>query len=380
MKIKNCEYDLETKFVEACDSCRKSRFKRRIPVRIGNYILYVTYQYEIRNCFMGFTSGDFLYAMSLLPKEEQEVEIVQKAKYERSLHEQRSVESEFEHEFMNTFRMEVEASHDVNTSASVEGGVDFFDIVKAGASGSVSTASHFGSKLFNETVVKASMKVSNHYDVSIDTKTEMENHYRSLRKISNPNNCRVVTFFFKQLNKKYRFEVALVDIRFDLILQLPKIHQELLPYYSIERRYAVAVRQPAVLRNENPAELSESGLVENLQLKISGAGYNALPKYNYLKTDRFIQLAPREIEIAKELEYSELILKLESSELTKEHKAGVIKTIKDIISDKNNQPEKVIYKAEYCLRTNSIITEPKVSSCSICTCDTCDCEEKEITP
>jgi hypothetical protein len=371
MKLDHCEYDLETKFVAPCDDCRRTRFQRKIPIRLGDRILYVTFLYEIRNCLEGFTSGDLLYAMSLLPGEEQEVEIVQKSRYERALHEQRSVESEFENEMMNTIRTQASLTHDVNTNVSGSGGIDL-GIFDTSVSASVSTATHFASSFFAESVNKTSIAVSNHYEVSVDTKTQIENSYRSLRKISNPNHCRVVTFFFKQLNKKYSVEIVLLGIRFDLIRQLPPIHSQVLPYHIVKPSFAISTLQPANLTNVNPQEATKFNAALQPFAFRAAAAQSVAPQLHADVQDAFRTLVFRDIEPAKELEADALLAKLDTMDLDKAQKEKVVAAMTELVKRKDNQPGFVLYKGEYCLRTNSVVAEPKVSHCSICACEKCD--------
>lgn len=375
MSISNCQYDLDTKFVEACSNCRITRFQRKIPFAIGNYILYITYLYEMRNCFQGFTNGDLLYAMSLLPKEEQEVEIVQRTRYERSLHEQQSVEMEFESEFMNTLRLEASARHDINVSASAEGGFNFLDIVKAGASTSGSSSAHFESSVFNETVVRASSKVSRHYDVAVDIKTEMENQYRSLRRIVNPNECRVVTYFFKQLNKKYSLEVALVDVRFDLVQKVSNWHTDLLPYYVTDQRRAVATLRPAIIASAShaDAEMEASFSLQRGTLRL--ASTQNTPALQYAPVNQYRNLVYREVGLAKELTADAFLAKVKSLQIEKGQLEKILAQFTALRDTKENKEGYILYRTEYCLRTNSVMAEPKVSHCSICECDDCGCED-----
>jgi hypothetical protein len=376
MKLDHCEYDLETKFVEPCEDCRRTRFTRKIPIRVGDLILYVTFLYEIRNCLEGFTSGDLLYAMSLLPKEEQEVEIVQKSRYERALHEQRSVESEFENEFMNTLRTQASLTNDVNTSVSGSAGVDL-GIFEVGGGASVSTATHFSTSVFAETVNKTSISVSNHYEVSVDTKTQIENQYRSLRKISNPNACRVVTYFFKQLNKKYKVEIVLLGIRFDLIRQLPPIHAQVLPYHIVKPNFAISTLQPATLVNVNPQEATKLNVAQQT-FAFRAATQDITPQLHADVQDAFRTLVFRDVEPAKELEADAFIAKLETMDIDKAQKEKAIAAMNELNKRKDNQPGFVLFSGEYCLRTNSVVAEPKVSNCSICACEACDSGGKPI--
>lgn len=336
--------------------------------------MYITYLYEIRNCFQGFTNGDLLYALSLLPKEEQEVEIVQRTRYERSLHEQQSVEMEFESELMNTLRVEASARHDVNVSASAEGGFNFFDVLKGGASTSGSTSAHFESSVFNETVVRTAAKVSRHYDVAVDIKTEMENQYRSLRRIVNPNECRVVTYFFKQLNKKYSFEVALVDMRFDLVQKVSNWHTELLPYYTADSRRAVAALRPAVISSASHADMElETSALQRGTLRLSSTQSTPVLQYSSINLHR--NLVYREVGLAKELSADAFLAKIKTLTIDKGELEKIMAQFIALRDAKENKSGSVLYRTEYCLRTNNIMAEPKVSHCSICECDDCGCEE-----
>ena len=370
MKLDHCEYDLETKFVDPCCDCRRTRFSRKIPIHFGPFVLYVTYLYEMRNCFQGFTGGDFLHAMSLLPGEEQEVEIIQKSKYERALHEQSSTESEFEQEFINTLRLETSNTLDFNTATSASGSVSFFGMADASASASMSLATHFGVNTFAETITKASMSVSNHYEVSVDTKTEIENQYRSLRKISNPNKCRVVTYIFKQLSKKYEIDIVLLGIRFDLIQHVPLIHKELLPYHLVEPKFAVAVQHPRVVANVNPHEARLDANAQQSAFKASS--HAQTPQLHVNVQDAFMTHLYRDITLAKELDAEAFLAKVDSLKLDKVQKTQVLAAFNELTKRKENQPGFVIYHTEYCVRTNSIVAEPKVSHCSICACEECN--------
>ena len=369
MKLDHCEYDLETNFVEPCSDCRVTKFQRKYPIKLGAFVLYVTYLYEIRNCLQGFTAGDFVNAMSLLPGEEQEVEIVQKSKYERALHQQQSIESHFESEMMNTMRAQASTSFDVNTSVSGEAGVDL-GIFEVGGGASVSTASHFASSFFNEVVQKASQSVSRHYEVSIDTKTEIENKYRSLRRIFNPNKCRVVTYFFKQLSKKYSIDVVFTGVRFDLIRHLPDIHNKLLPYHTVATRFATDVNQPNTVANFNPARLQVDAAAPVGAFRSFSAALS--PQLHTQVQDAFQTQIFRDITLAKELSAAALVDKLDSLKVEKNDRALVLEAVKELDGRKENQPGFVLYHGEYCVRTNSIVAEPKVSNCSICACEECN--------
>lgn len=375
MNLNECNYDLETKFVPTCSNCRIIHFKKRTPVRIGNYTLFVTHRYQIKNCLEGFTSGDLLYALSLLPKEEQEVEIIQKTKFERNLHEQRSVESEFEHEFTQTLRKELSFSMDANYTIEAGGGFDI-GIIEAGAKSSLSIDSHFGLDLFKETISKTTSKVSNHYEVSVDIKSQLENQYRSLRKIVNPNPCKVVTYFFKQLNKKYKVEVVLVDVRFDLVQRIPENHLEIKPYFERELRPLIANIEPNIRMDSNfPANVQQRR--KDAPLESNSLVSDRNPELRYIPKDELIERIPIGRSLVKQLTEEELQIKIDLLRISNKTKIEIKKEVRRIMESKINNPGYVLYQSEYCLRTNSVIAEPKVSKCSICDCDECECDENK---
>ncbi len=69
----------------------------------------------------------------------------------------------------------------------------------------------FFESTLSEVVNKAAAKVSARYETSIDIKTEVENKYRALRRVKNPNPCQPVTFHYYQLMKKIRRQLFLVE-------------------------------------------------------------------------------------------------------------------------------------------------------------------------
>lgn len=379
MDNSKCTYDLGTKFVEGCDPCRINNFKTKEIRRIGNYNLIITRIYEYKTCFLGFTQGQFLHAQTLLPKEKQEVEIIRRSKYQRALHEQRSLESEFESEFSRTLRLELGASQDFNFHQEAGGGFNFFGLAKGGAKVSADQSFHFEQNFMAEVVSKTSSRVSSKYDIAIDTKTEIDNQFRSLRTIENPNPCKVVTFFFKQLNKKFKFTLSLVDIKFDIVLakKLPQIHLEKLNHYTrdlnIKKTFEI---EPLVYAKEAVVS-SKLNPIANLKLNAanrSKINYDANTEYKAV--DDFVEIHPINPLSYKELTEKQLELKLKTTNVSASSIKKVFYLIKELKKHPNYVPG-VIYSNEYCLRTDSIITEPRVSECSICDCDGCGCSSNE---
>lgn len=370
MKLENCRYDLETKMVDACDNCRISTYKTHQHINFGSFRLVVTKLYEAKTCFLGFAPGDLVNAFSLLPKEEQELEIIRRHKYSTEFHEQRSVESEFETELEETIRTELSATQDFNFSVSASGEVDVLGLAEASVETKTGLELGFSQEFFKEVVRKTSSRVSNKYDVSIDIKTEAENEFRSLRKISNPNECRVVTYFFKQLNRKYSFTISLVDVRYDVISKLPPIFTTKLPYYSREITMKPATIFPA-------SSVKAQAVAAPVEMRMAKplfeatAAVRAVPNEEVQTISAKIQHVATPVREFKEFTAKQFATILPGYSLVAAQRAKLNAYLEKLQADPANLPH-VVYQTEYCLRTNNILAEPKVSECSICEdCDDC---------
>jgi hypothetical protein len=214
-----------TKLLE-CPPCTEIFFERvsriAIPFEGRAITIIITRRYKLRTCYLGLAIGQLAYTLTLVPKEELEIEIVRRTKFSRALHEQRSVESEFRFEFQNTSRDEWSAEHESNFSVHADEGFSFFGMGVSSTQEYAQRESAAEDHL-REIVAKTASRVSQRYDVAVDIKTEVENQYRSVRKVSNPNPCHPVIYFYYQLAKKYRSELSLVDVRIDVRRQVPPI-------------------------------------------------------------------------------------------------------------------------------------------------------------
>jgi hypothetical protein len=310
----------------------------------------------------------------LLPKEKQQVEIVRRSKFTRALHEERSVESEFETEFSNTLRTELSASQDFNIHQEAGGGFDFFGLFGASAEVEIDKEFSFDQSVMNETVFKASSKVSSKYDLAIDTKTEVENKFRSLRTIENPNPCKVVTFFFKQLNKKFSLTLSLLSVKFDIVRQVPSIHKSLLGHYTkelnIKRVFEV---EPLVFKQNNNLKNIKASVLSQPSLSAVASNDN-LPKFEFKAVNSHVELNKKAAILYKELTKDQLVDKLKKMKVSEASIKRILASIKKLLGLPSFKLGE-IYKRDYCLRTGSIITEPRVSECSICDCDGCGCDD-----
>lgn len=231
-----CELDVPRQKLLECPPCTEFFFERISPVefviRQKRIPITVVRRYLLRTCYLGLGVGQHVYSMTMLPGEETEIEIVRRSKFSRALHEQRSVESEFRFELQNTARDEWSSEEESNFEVSAEAGFKIFGI-GAKTRGKYAGRERNAEEHFREVISKSSSKVSQKYEIAIDTKTEVENQYRSVRKIKNPNPCQPVIYNYFQLAKKFRSELILTDLRFDFPVTLPRILSDRLKTFVI---------------------------------------------------------------------------------------------------------------------------------------------------
>jgi hypothetical protein len=175
---------------------------------------YVTRKYRWKMCYKGIAVGKHVYSITLLPGEEVEIEVIRREKFSYALSQQESVEETFETEVRSKLVTETSSIEDINAKFSHEGNVNIL-IFKAKDKIAFDVTTKSIEKKLNEVVEKAAASVSKSYDTSIDVKTEVENQYRSLRRMKNPNPCQPVTFHFYQLMKSYKRELFLIEQTYD---------------------------------------------------------------------------------------------------------------------------------------------------------------------
>ena len=347
MKIKECNYELETKFVKPCGPCRKSKFTLRYPVKIGKFYLYVNLHYSLNKCFKGITEGQFVNAFTLLPCEELELEIIRKSKYSQSFHEERSLETSFEYEITNNFRKEITKKLDVNYNWEVDGGIDLF-VFDASTEFSGEVNAEYISNTIRESTATSSYKISKSQDFVIDLKSEIEHGFKSLRKIKNPNNCKAVTYFFYQLNKKYEISLELERVSFDFGERLISKFNKL---------------DDTFLINQNTLKIESDKL--NLIPELKTSDEKSVDAIEFRSLRGYSEEAKIERSIIREFSDKNIENLLKQKITDKETYQKVQDKIKVILSDPKHKIG-TIWTNEFCLRTNSTIVEPKVSECSVC--------------
>ncbi|MFQ5847555.1 MAG: hypothetical protein ACE5IQ_07785 [Candidatus Methylomirabilales bacterium] len=319
-----------------------------------------------------------------------EIEIVRRSKFSRALHEQRSVESEFRSELQSTTRDEWSSEEESNFKITAEEDFEIFGIgVKS--TQEYSNREKTAEEHFREIITKTSSRVSRKYDISIDTKTEVQNQYRSLRKITNPNPCQPVIYNYFQLAKKYKTELILTDIRFDFLapqLPHPSILRERLnevtfraesPYRQNLNLQVVAPPPPWILSAPPPAPTPTVAAQSPILAQFAPLQTFAQPAVGQLATPGVTQLATPVISIAALPPARVPVEPPDVMELTKEEllqKVGGAITDKKILDNFNRELEAFLRddasrtglraSYEYCVDTDGLYVEASVSKCSAC--------------
>ncbi|MCZ6820035.1 MAG: hypothetical protein O7G31_11185 [Calditrichaeota bacterium] len=376
-----CEFKVPRQKLLECPSCTEFFFERINQVEFDTPItIVVIRRYLLRKCFLGLGVSNHVYSLILLPGEETEIEIVRRSKYSRALHEQRSVESEFRFEMQNTARDEWSREEKSNFQISGSAGFKIFGIgskVKSSYSRRTKTAERHFREVINKSVSQTSQK----YEVAIDTKTEVENQYRSIRKVTNPNACQPVIYNYSQLAKLYKTELILTDLRFDFlptpptILTSPKSTFEIVAEtpYPQNLNLQVVASPPAWTLTEiavapTPVLSQVTPLPAFRETAVRTANIAGLPK-----VDSSIQ-PPDVTELTKE----ELLEKLrESNSFDDKTLAQFESEFKDFLNEDVNKLE-VKDTYEYCINTDSLFVEANISECSACDEATIELRELEV--
>lgn len=357
--VQICEANVPKTPLTQCDPCTDLFWSYSRKVRIGRNIFIVTRRYRLRTCFAGLGIGKHTHSMTLLPGEQVDIEIVRRAKYERALHEQRSIESEFETELQTTTRNELETQFSMNVQIDAEAG---FKILGIGAKTSVETELEYATieKSFREVIAKNSSRVSRKHEIAIDVKSEVENTFRSLRRVRNPNPCQPVTFHYFQMAKKYKAELFLIDVRFDELRPVPLLER---PMGAVAFRADAPYRQNLDLNVVAPSPLSLGGpevagvrvsSVAGRELRADVASIAGLPAVQ----------VPIEPPPFRELDRDQLLTELGAS-LTKAQIARLRPEIDKFLARPVNKPRK-IDTYEYCVHTSGLYVETHTSPCAAC--------------
>ncbi len=349
----------EIPFVDSCDPCRHFYFQhvQKVPISTGTLITTLTY--DLRTCFEGLAKGAYLNALTLLPGEELEVEIIERAKFEKALHESSSLETEFEDTFKYEMMDKFTSTSSSNASGTVSGEVNFI-IGSLEASGTWSSSSSYFRSVSQEVTKSVSERISRRQDISISTKSEIENTFRSLRKFKNPNPCQPVLYLISQLQKKYNSSLHLIKVEFDYV---PK--QNNLPEFLSKQSDSIKIKREAIVPyNNKVAHIIGSTPQSVLSAEISSGLSTRTP----IQNSEIQQAKIEKIQIHKkewaQLSNASLLSQIED----KKEKDTLNKSIEAVLKDKDYQLGE-IYSFDHCIRTSDIFIETKISECSACTAE-----------
>jgi hypothetical protein len=365
-----CELDVPRTELLECPRCTEIFFERvsHVGLDVGHASvpIVVTRRYVLRKCYEGVAVGQLAYSLTLVPNEEVEIEIIRRSKFSRALHEQRSVESEFRFEFQNTSRDEWSSEEESNFKVTGDEGFKIFGIgVKS--TQEYSSREKSAEKHLREIVTKSASRVSQKYEVAIDTKTEVENQYRSVRKIKNPNSCQPVIYLYYQLAKKYRTELELTDVRVDVPIQVPPIlirpipaaiFAATAPYRQSLDLEVVAAPPPWTLTGATSSAEGGAVAIERRLLLASGRSVAAA----------IAQLPPVEAPVDEpdvlQLTAEEALAKVVRVRPDINAKAFDA-ALKKFLALEDNKPG-VRGTYEYCIDTDGLYVEAELSKCSAC--------------
>ena len=369
--VEICELDVPRRDLLECPPCTEIFFERvsslGLPTGRTTFPLIVTRRYLLRKCYEGLAVGQHVHSLTLLPKEELQIEIVRRSKFSRALHEQRSVESEFRFELQSTARDEWSREEESNFKITGEEGFKIFGI-GAKSNQEYSTREKAAEEHFREVVSKTSSRVSQRFEVAIDTKTEVENQYRSVRRLSNPNPCQPVIYNYFQLAKKYKTELILTDVRFDLRVQPRPLLERSLgavafeadpPYRQTLDLNVVAPPPPWKLSAPPVATARQT---QPIFLSRAIVGFPSLAEALIVRKPPVE--APVEPPEALQLTKDELLQKAAAVIVDIDLKQ-LERAIDTFLADDVNKPG-VRDTYEYCINTDGLYVEANLSKCSAC--------------
>lgn len=374
-----CEYKTPRSELLDCPPCTEFFFNRVSRVQFGPVSIVITRRYKYEKCFLGLGVSNHVHSLTLLPGEETEIEVVRRSKYSRALHEQRSVESEFRLDVERTSQSEWSRERESNFRVSASSGFSIFGI-GAKTSAAYSRRERTAQNHFREIVQKSSVKTSQKYEVAIDTKSQVENLYRSVRRVANPNPCQPVTYNYYQLAKKYKGTLILTGIRFDFIpgtvdvldrpqgtlaIEADEPYVQNLDLQIVSPPPAWTLREIAKAPSPVLSHVLPSTPQRIASLSTVSFAGNAAAASPTRRVDIF------------ELTREELIEKLQAAQLNDEVLSAFDKELSVFLEDDINVLG-VKDSYEYCINTDGLFVETNVSTCSACEKTDLLMEELEI--
>jgi hypothetical protein len=352
-----CLADVPRRPYTECDPCIESYVTHSETVLelMGGqtWLCTLTRKYRWRTCTVGLAVGHHVHSITLLPGEEAELEIVRREKFTTALHEQTSIEQEFEFEIQETLRDEWSLKSDAVHETTKQNNWKLFGQKRQTIRQYRDQVVLFES-MMREVVAKAAASVSAKYETSLDIKTEVENKYRAVRKIKNPNHCQPVTFHYYQLMKKIRRELFFVEQTYDC--QPPQGIAPPGPGLTTYHRAAGRPQnlRPTVVAPPPPWTLTVPTATVTYDVNCS----DAAPADSVVAVP-FARPATRQLSKEAVLEEVRTTAGDEVAREMQQH----LEQIDDLADPSGGG---LIFSEEFCIGTDSFHVESVVSNCAIC--------------
>jgi len=211
----------------------------------------------------------------------------------------------------------------------------------------------------------------------VGLKTEVENRYRSTRRIKNPNLCRTLTYNYFQLMRKVKITVRRTGIRFDWPRIWPRIFEKSIP--AVIRNYSMPsmeLKKLVATREERPDSAEASNPQRVVAATVNpaaiaagtmGAVYAPSTELEMSTPDvktmvHPIIREPHVLELTKERVLAKMD-KMKAFERAEEKR----KLGKEMDRLRARFPiGKVVCERELCINTNSMHVEPMMGLCLAC--------------
>lgn len=378
-----CESKIKTDNLilqKPCKSETSFNVSHQAKVLFGRFPLIVTTTYQVKVEPLGFALGRHLYSVPLTPGEEVEIEIFRSAKVERELSQQYSTEVEFTEEYSQACKYEWSKEKESNFKVSGDVGATLdLVVIEFGAKGDVeySETEKTFERVISEVVHSTKLRVNRKFDIHVGLKTEVENRYRSTRKIQNPNLCRSLTYNYFQLMRKVEVTITRTRVRFDWLLKPRPMFES--PIRAVIRNYvmpSMEIRKLVATREER-SELAQPVYTQPVLSTSMTSAATVTPSPIGASTSPQLETSTPAI---KTLVHP-IISEPPVLELTKERVLAKMNSVKafrridekrklEAAIDKLRQRfpvnKKIVERKQICINTNSMHVESMMGICLAC--------------
>ena len=355
---KQCLIDVPHQPYVDCDSCINSyvEFEEEVFDTSGDgppLWCRITHKYRWETCFEGLAVGAHVFSITLLPGEEVELEVVRREKFNTALHQQASLEQELELEVRDTTRDEWSERADSGFTENKQNNFSLWGQKRQTIREHTENIERF-TKTMSEVVQKAAARVSAKYETSLDIKTEVENRYRAVRKVRNPNKCQPVTFHYYRLIKKFRRALYFVETEVSCVPPAGIAP----PRGPGVTHFGSSVRRPQNLRPDIVAPPPRWTRTEPAAAE-TACGSDHGPVNAETMTATFER--PELVRLSREAAVED-IRRREGDEAAR-HAAQVFQEFDDLADPGGGG---LVFEEEICLGTDNFHVEGLVSACAVC--------------